>query len=178
MSLVRTNCSPPIESSAAESLARTAQVAASMAPPTRTKYPNFSRSMAVPLHRDETYVRVDVESTGRHGSRRCEFHRSAQSGSASRFCAVFRFKQLISLVYIGTSRTIGRRNPVQIRAEMIERDCPVARPTGRATEVGRTMPVSSSVDWSNIAANMFRQKWLFQAPVLGWTASFAGITAA
>src|SRR5438477_9604597 len=61
---------------------------------------------------------------------------------------------------------------------MIERDCPVARPTGRATEVGRTMPVSSSVDWSNIEANMFRQKWLFQAAVIGWAASFAGIAAA
>jgi hypothetical protein len=40
------------------------------------------------------------------------------------------------------------------------------------------MPVGSSVDWSNIEANMFRQKWLFRAAVIGWAASFAGTAAA
>jgi hypothetical protein len=61
---------------------------------------------------------------------------------------------------------------------MIERDWPVARPTGQTTEVGRTIVVGSSVDWSNIEANMFRQKWLFRAVVIGWAASFAGTAAA
>jgi hypothetical protein len=40
------------------------------------------------------------------------------------------------------------------------------------------MPVGSSGDRSNIEANMFRQKWLFRAVVIGWAASLAGTAAA
>src|SRR5881227_398262 len=61
---------------------------------------------------------------------------------------------------------------------MIERDWLVARPIGQATEVGRTIPVGSSVDRSNIEANMFRQRLLFRAAVIGWAAAFAGTAAA
>src|SRR6266700_2928702 len=67
MSLVRTNCSPPIDSSAAESLARAAQVTTNT--PIMAMQHDFSRSMIAPLHRYATYGCASLQSIGRDRSR-------------------------------------------------------------------------------------------------------------
>src|SRR4030081_435538 len=58
MSSVRTNCSPPIDSSAAVSLARAVQVAA-MAPTTMAMQRNFTRPITAPLRLSVIFGRRD-----------------------------------------------------------------------------------------------------------------------
>src|SRR6267378_6613180 len=45
-------------------------------------------------------------------------------------------------------------------------------------QVGRRMPVNSSVELLNFEASMFWRKWLLRTIMMGWAASFAGAAAA